>query len=354
MIRTLSKKIEQRVIDWIAVDRYLPLQVDITNACNLRCKHCYHPHHENSGAIGLADWLMLLKQYEALVRRLRFRPYVIVCGGEPFLSPHFEPILERILSRSPSTKLAVLTNGTYPDPQKVALLSRFQDLAIQVSLDGPNDEAHDSVRGKGSFARSQFGIRQFQKSGLSVDLLAVLSRRTSPCIGEFFDLAHSLSVAGMGFTRLIEMGQAQSLVASNEDRALSSLELRAAYRKIIEESARTGVRTGTSSPLFRLVHPSLGRNGRFEEGIVIDYKGRYLASSRSRLVLGDALKEGMENIFLRHPTLRSLRRREIRECGTCPYFTSCGGDRNAAYAHSGDFLGPDPGCWLKKQGPKIA
>ncbi len=46
MLKPLAKKIEQSVLDWINVDRYLPLQIDITNACNLRCKHCYHPHHE--------------------------------------------------------------------------------------------------------------------------------------------------------------------------------------------------------------------------------------------------------------------------------------------------------------------
>lgn len=33
MLRPLSKAIEQAVINWINVDRYLPLQIDITNAC---------------------------------------------------------------------------------------------------------------------------------------------------------------------------------------------------------------------------------------------------------------------------------------------------------------------------------
>jgi MoaA/NifB/PqqE/SkfB family radical SAM enzyme len=103
MIRTLRSRLENQVLSWINVDRYLPIQIDITNACNLRCVHCYHPHHKNDGAIGLAEWREILAQYDALVARLRFRPYVILCGGEPLLSPVFEPILSSLLSRASKT-----------------------------------------------------------------------------------------------------------------------------------------------------------------------------------------------------------------------------------------------------------
>lgn len=346
MLKQVSESLERAVLGWINVDRYLPLQIDITNACNLRCKHCYHPHHQNAGALELGDWLAILDQYDALVSKLRFRPSVIICGGEPFLSSHFEPILQNLLSRKRAYSLSVLTNGTIVDPAKLALLKQFPELSVQVSLDGPNPEEHDSVRGAGNFARALNGIQIFREHGIRVHLSAVLSKRTSRTIGEFFDLARELNVSGMGFARLIVQGYAQKLVAESEDRPLSPLELRDAYRALVMEAARTGMKTSTNSPLFHLVQPGLGRNGRFWEGIVIDYKGNYLASSRSRLVLGKALSEGLENIFLRHPLLQRLRQQDVKVCGTCPHYAVCGGDRNAAYADSGDFLGADPGCWL--------
>jgi MoaA/NifB/PqqE/SkfB family radical SAM enzyme len=346
MLKNFSASLERAVLNWVNVDRYLPLQIDITNACNLRCKHCYHPHHQNAGALELSDWLAILDQYDALASKLRFRPSVIICGGEPFLSKHFEPILQNLLSRKRAYALSVLTNGTIVDPAKLALLKQFPELSVQVSLDGPNAEDHDSVRGAGNFARALNGIRVFREHGIKVQLSAVLSKRTSRTIGKFFDLARELNVNGMGFARLIVQGYAQKLVTENEDRPLSPLELRDAYRAIIMEAARTEMRTSTNSPLFHLVQPGLGRNGRFWEGIVIDYKGNYLASSRSRLALGDARSEGLENIFLRHPLLQRLRRQDVKVCGSCPHYAVCGGDRNAAYADSGDFLGADPGCWL--------
>ncbi len=41
-----------------------------------------------------------------------------------------------------------------------------------------------------------------------------------------------------------------------------------------------------------------------------------------------------------------MRLGHIEKCGSCPEYNHCGGDRNAAYAENGNFLGPDPGCWI--------
>lgn len=349
MLKPLAEKVERSILSWINVDRYLPLQIDITNACNLRCKHCYHPHHQNDGAIGLEDWFNVLDQYETLVKNLHFRPYVVICGGEPFLSKHFEPVLENLLARDWDCKLSVLTNGTIVDPRKADLLRKFKDVTVQVSLDGPDETSHDSVRGPGTFSRTLKGVRFFVENGIAVNLLAILSKRSAPLTGRFFDLARSLNVEGMGFTRLILEGHAKTLESENADRPLLPLELRDAYRTLIAESARTGIKTSTNNPLFHLVYSGLGRNGRYWEGIIIDYQGNYLASSRSRLVLGHALKDGIKSIFLHHPLLKRLRAQDVKICGTCPHYAICGGDRNAAYAATGDFLGADPGCWLPLQ-----
>ncbi len=44
--------------------------------------------------------------------------------------------------------------------------------------------------------------------------------------------------------------------------------------------------------------------------------------------------------------LKAIRKGKVEICGECPFYLQCGGDRNSAYAHSGNYLGLDPGCWL--------
>jgi radical SAM protein with 4Fe4S-binding SPASM domain len=97
---------------------------------------------------------------------------------------------------------------------------------------------------------------------------------------------------------------------------------------------------------MHLIQQGLGRSGRFFEGLVVDHQGNILASSRSRLKLGHVFKEGLTGVFYENPILKSIRKGQIEKCGECKFSKICGGDRNAAYASTGNYLGPDPGCWL--------
>ena len=90
----IVSSIESFLLNRINVDRFLPIQLDITNACNLRCVHCYHPHHKNDGALSLNEWKEILSQYKALIEKMKFRPSVVICGGEPLVSPLLWPILD--------------------------------------------------------------------------------------------------------------------------------------------------------------------------------------------------------------------------------------------------------------------
>jgi len=346
LLQKAITKLENYLLKKIDVDRTLPIQIDITNACNLRCLHCYHPNHSNQGSLSLNQWKAILDQYDALVKKLHFRPQIIVCGGEPLLSPLFNPILEHAASLGGEYRLTVLTNGTLTQRVDFDLIRRFKNPTFQISLDGHDAETHDFIRGKGSFQKSLEGISFLKSKNVKIELLAVLSLRTSPWIEKFFDLAASLQVDHMGFTRLIIQGYAEKLVGDGADRPLNAQELYSTFSEILKQSALSGVQTGTRGPLMHLLHPNLGSSPRFAEAIIVDYKGQMLASSRSRYALGDVLHEGLENLHLNHPIKKALRNGKIEVCGKCKYYQFCGGDRNAAYAESGNILAADPGCWL--------
>ncbi|MGK5088257.1 radical SAM protein [Bdellovibrionota bacterium FG-2] len=341
LLPRILRRIENEILVWIDVDRYLPIQLDITNLCNLRCAHCYHPNHSNEGAIDLPEWIDILEQYYTMIARLRFRPMVLLCGGEPSLSPHFRPLLDWIHAKDHKTRIVILTNGTLPERLSPELLKLFPEVSIQISLDAPDAKSHDSIRGSGSFDKAVACARYLKANGVSAYFQAILDQRSAPQIPAFFELAKNVGVSHMSFTRLIQPKQ-----PGDKNISLSPEALKRAYQSILIESARTGVKTHTNHPLYTLLHPGLGRSGRFWEGLVIDYQGSLLASSRSRLALGSALGNRLETLFFNHPIFVNLRRGQIKVCGECPHFDRCGGDRNAAYAETGDYLAADPGCWL--------
>ena len=344
------KKIESylidSVLDYVGAQKTLAIQLDITNACNLRCGHCYHAHHKNTGAIGLPEWTQILDQYEALLKKLHLKPRFVLCGGEPLISPYLIPLLERINKKWSNAEVSILTNGTKITKGLLEALSPF-NIQFQVSLDGPDSKKHDEIRGHGNFEKAVQGILLSQSYGVKVKALAVLSKNTSCWIEDFFKMAKGLNLSSINFTRFIPQGTGSKLVEAGKDRALVGLELKFALENILFYSKQYKVRTGTHQPLYNLIDPSLGSHGHFGfQGLIVDYKGNLKVSSRADFKLGNILEKGLESLFLNHSVMKNLRKGKIEFCGTCPHYKSCGGDRNISYATTGSFLKPDNGCWL--------
>jgi len=97
--------------------------------CNLACTHCFiscSPTNHTHEMLRLAD----VQPYLDEAARLGVREYYFT-GGEPFLNPDMEAILEAALKAGPAT---VLTNGLLLSPARCARLKAMAD-ASDSSLD---------------------------------------------------------------------------------------------------------------------------------------------------------------------------------------------------------------------------
>lgn len=343
---------ESALIRILSPNRILPLQIDITNACNLNCIHCYHSDHKNMTPMTLDQIIQILSEYKSLTKELNYKREIVLCGGEPLLNRKIWNILDQINSILGETRVVILTNGTLLDEGMISNFKKYASIEFQVSLDGANAIDHDFFRGTGNFKKSIEGIGLLQANGFSVQLLGILSKRTSENLEDFFNLAKSLGIKSINFTRLILSGSARKSHTANLDSPLKPLELRESFQRIIHYKRKYGMTTKVNSPLFELLIPGLGRSGFFSEGLVIDYQGYFKASSRIPLRLDHIDRIGLREFYLSNEVLNNIRIGKIKGCGGCQFIHTCGGDRNAAFAESGDFLGPDPGCWLKLKRPE--
>ena len=118
--------------------------LDLTNACQLRCRHCCtssgRPHEDE---LTLGEILDLLDQIHAMGVRS-----VVFSGGEPMLHPRLRTILHH--SRALGLAVTVLTNGLLMNQRWAAL---FAELGVRakLSLDGTTAPTHDWLRGRGTF-----------------------------------------------------------------------------------------------------------------------------------------------------------------------------------------------------------
>ena len=135
--------------------------------CNLACTHCFvscSPTNHTHEMLRLAE----VERYLDEAVRLGVREYYFT-GGEPFLNPEMEAILEVALAVGPAT---VLTNGLLLDPARCERLKALADaseysLDLRVSLDGYDAETNDPIRGEGTFDRILAGIRNLAGAGLN-------------------------------------------------------------------------------------------------------------------------------------------------------------------------------------------
>ncbi len=136
--------------------RYLELQ--ITDKCNLRCKHCYIGK-KNSHELSVKQIRDILKEFEAM-QGLR----VLITGGEPLLHKKFDEI-NKMLPQFHLRKV-LFTNGTLLNKK---ILNDLHVHEIQISIDGLK-ESHDSLRGKGTFKKSIDTAKLAIKKGFDVSV----------------------------------------------------------------------------------------------------------------------------------------------------------------------------------------
>jgi AdoMet-dependent heme synthase len=165
--------------------------------CNLACTHCFiscSPTNHTHEMLRLAD----VQPYLDEGARLGVREYYFT-GGEPFLNPDMEAILEAALKVGPAT---VLTNGLLLSPARCARLKAMADasdssLDLRVSLDGYDAATNDPVRGEGTFERILAGLRNLVAAGLNpVITVTEVCREAGTDAGKerFFELLRELGI----------------------------------------------------------------------------------------------------------------------------------------------------------------
>ncbi|MBR6984232.1 MAG: radical SAM protein [Ruminococcus sp.] len=119
----------------------------LTNACNLRCPHCYmYAAKEMENELTTNEVIELLDAFYTNGCRV-----VTFTGGEVTLRTDFIDILKH--AKGLGYKTTVLSNGTNWSDELIEQIPAYVD-EVQISIDGYDEESNATIRGKGNFARS--------------------------------------------------------------------------------------------------------------------------------------------------------------------------------------------------------
>jgi len=131
-----------------------------------------------------------VKQVRDVLRKLEQMQglRVLITGGEPLLHSRFEE-LNKMLPRF-SIRKVLFTNGLLLNKERVRKLNVDE---IQISIDGLED-AHDALRGKGTFRLAMEAIRRSIDHGLQVSVATMVHPEN---LGDFDELERLFNEMGI-------------------------------------------------------------------------------------------------------------------------------------------------------------
>ncbi len=133
--------------------------LQLTNRCNLRCKHCYQwsedGHHNNmDSCVQKMDLdFGIIEKIFSETKDVKSNLYI--WGGEPLCYEHWDGFCD-LLAEDPRWTV-LCTNATGMEDNLESLLKISGSLAVLVSLDGFEQE-NDFIRGRGTYKKVIRGI----------------------------------------------------------------------------------------------------------------------------------------------------------------------------------------------------
>lgn len=169
----------------------MKVMVQITEKCNLRCAHCFAEANCNGNEMALHSIReVLIPQF---IRNQVVK--VTLTGGEPLVHPHIKEITASLLENG--IGVSICTNGTLIDPEWVKLLSQYDNVHFNVSLDGMTMQSHGKFRGiksEAEFFTLKQNISLLGAYGLLNGILTTPNKYAT--INEYVDLCKFAKTVG--------------------------------------------------------------------------------------------------------------------------------------------------------------
>ena len=202
----------------------------LTRDCDLCCLHCCTESAPGKRLPNELDSDEAMRVADEIIRL--GVPYVMLCGGEPLVVPHFLTLAEK-LGRA-GIKLKIETNGQRFDAAVAERLARLPIRSVQISLDGDTEATYARQRVGASLAAAHAACRAVRAAGMPLEITFAPTRINLHEAEQVIERAHALGAFRFNSGRLMRIGTAARLC----DRLEPSEAEYAEFRHVLERASR--------------------------------------------------------------------------------------------------------------------
>jgi len=367
--------------DFDPSERPFVLVWEVTQACELACKHCRaeakparHPDE-----LTTAEGKRLLDQ----AREFGEGHLVVLSGGDPL---YRDDVLDLVAyGVEQGLQLTMTPSGTSSlTADRIDALVDAGLRRLALSIDGGSAAAHDEFRQEsGSFADTLAAARAAREAGLPLQVNTTVCAETVEDLPAIRDFVADLGAVLWSVFFLVPVGRGRVLDPIDPDRAERVME----WLVAVSDEAPFGVKT-TEAPHYRRValqanrsptgDPAAADDGAQAEGrppaastggppdgvgrrtgitagdgfAFVSHTGEVYPSGFLPRSVGTVREESVGDLYRNAPLFEDLRDPDALsgKCGACEFRRVCGGSRSRANAATGDPLGSDPLCAYVPEG----
>jgi radical SAM protein with 4Fe4S-binding SPASM domain len=324
--------------------------LEITNRCNLHCRHCFNYSGENTvQELSLAELEYLFDQINDFGGKS-----IRISGGEPTLHPDFIAIVSAASRRGLSVSLN--SHGVYG----TGLYRRLIDLPIErfiISLDGLQD-ANDRIRGQGVFQRVVKTIAGLRAADRTVMIGVHLGRSNIGDIPGLISFASELG-CDIKFSPLRPLGRARKYLLQD---ILQPVDFYHTVRNIIGyRTEHPHIQIATDFDIFHFlgdISPRPLERASCPAGrsfLNVNYDGyvypcAFLVTPEREFAAGHIHDSSLLTLWQNAPIFEPFRTvGKDEKCGNCPVYTrTCtGGCVAMSYFLAGSIDAHDPTCFIE-------
>jgi radical SAM protein len=336
---------------------------EVTQACDLACKHCRadaeperHPEE-----LSTAEGKRLLDQAKAFSDD----QLVVLSGGDPLFRPDTLDLVEYGIDQG--LQVTLTPSGTASlSPSRIRALADAGLRRLALSVDGGSPEAHDDFRKEdGSYTQTMRAALAANEAGLPLQINTTVSAETVDELPAIRDLVDELDAVLWSVFFLVPVGRGRVLEPITPERAESVME----WLVSLNETAPFGIKT-TEAPHYRRVAlqakrsatgsgeqraGGIGRRTGITAGdgfAFVSHTGDVYPSGFLPRAAGNVRDRSLVDIYRDADLFEQLRDPDalVGKCGACEYRHVCGGSRSRAFAYAGDPLASDPLCAYVPEG----
>jgi radical SAM protein with 4Fe4S-binding SPASM domain len=322
--------------------------LEIIETCNFTCEHCYYSSSPlKRGRLGLEQAIELMDLLDGRGVRV-----IELTGGECTIHPNFLEILAYAAERF--LLVAVISNGYLlgTRPELREHVARYDNVAVQISIDGL-EEHHDRWRRhKGSFAAATTAARELSRLGVPVRVASTISEQNSDEVEALFQLVKSLGVAAMAVAPVAALGRGCNV---SEPGLGAEALVRAINEQLSPYADDPILKQGSPAPTLATGTSAINC-GAGSRSYAIDYDGNVRACnfSRDSKKFGNLFTDSYDKVFGQEANFlfRNAPAPGGAECQGCTYYHYCRGCFVKAFMTSEEQY---PECpWRRKWFPGMS